>query len=89
MNQPPKAITRPSLRDGNGNTMIAKNGQPIKTRQYEFIDKNKKSIFIQEHSLGRSKAEPGHGAEPHFNVRPSNNPNTGHVSGTHGHYNFP
>nr|WP_276643991.1 HNH/endonuclease VII fold putative polymorphic toxin [Siccibacter turicensis] len=45
-------------------------------------------VYIQEHSLGHSKATSGHGAEPHFNVRSSENVNTGNVPGTHGHYNF-
>ncbi|MGE9548731.1 HNH/endonuclease VII fold putative polymorphic toxin [Snodgrassella sp. CS2] len=67
---------------------MGKNGQSIKTLKYEFIDKNKNSIFIQEYSLGHIKATKGHGAEPHFNIRPSDNLNTGYVSRTHGHYNF-
>lgn len=61
---------------------------PIKKRQYEFITSEGKSIFIQEHSLGHTTATSGHGAEPHFNVRPPGNLNTGSVPGTHGHYNF-
>jgi RHS repeat-associated protein len=39
-------------------------------------------------SLGHTKATSGHGAEPHFNIRPIINTQTGHVEGTHGHYNF-
>jgi hypothetical protein len=44
--------------------------------------------MIQEHSQGHAKATPNHGAEPHFNVRPIDNIDTGSVKGTHGHYNF-
>ncbi|EKO3629260.1 HNH/endonuclease VII fold putative polymorphic toxin [Vibrio metschnikovii] len=55
---------------------------------HEFVNNEGKRIFIQEHSLGHAKATSGHGLEPHFNVRPENNLKTGHVSGTHGHYNF-
>lgn len=51
-------------------------------------------MVIQEHSLGHAKATPLHGAEPHFNVRPvepitGKVLDTGSVTGTHGHYNFP
>ncbi|WP_379060400.1 HNH/endonuclease VII fold putative polymorphic toxin [Pectobacterium brasiliense] len=60
----------------------------MKTRQYEFVNNKGEKIFIQEHSLGHTKATPLHGADPHFNVRPSDNLNTGSVPGTHGHYNF-
>ncbi|QGU88097.1 HNH/endonuclease VII fold putative polymorphic toxin [Erwinia sorbitola] len=88
MNQQPKSITRPDLLDGSGNKILNNTGQPIKTRQYEFTNSQGKPVFIQEHSLGHAKATPLHGAEPHFNVRSSENLNTGSVSGTHGHYNF-
>lgn len=88
MNQQPTSITKPELLDGNGKTIIGSNGQPMTTRQYEFIDDKGRSVFIQEHSLGHSKATIGHGAEPHFNVRPPHNLKTGDVHGTHGHYNF-
>jgi len=87
MIQQPKSITRPDLLD-NGNKVLDSNGQPIKTRQYEFSNSEGESVFIQEHSLGHSKATSGHGAEPHFNIRPPENLNTGSMSGTHGHYNF-
>ncbi|WP_109077902.1 HNH/endonuclease VII fold putative polymorphic toxin [Aggregatibacter kilianii] len=38
--------------------------------------------------LGYTKAVPRAGKEPHFNVRPITNTNTGSSPGTHGHYNF-
>ncbi|EAA7672688.1 hypothetical protein D1784_14750 [Salmonella enterica subsp. enterica serovar Molade] len=88
MSQQPKSITRPDLLDGSGNRILNSKGQPVKTRQYEFIDGEGRPVFIQEHSLGHEKATSGHGAEPHFNVRPPENLNTGSVPGTHGHYNF-
>jgi len=89
MNQHPSSITRPDLLDGSGKKILDSTGQPIKTRQYEFVDKRGQSVFLQEHSLGHTKATSGHGAEPHFNLRPLDNLNTGSVPGTHGHYNFP
>ncbi|ELT0932809.1 hypothetical protein KAH50_22880 [Enterobacter roggenkampii] len=82
------AHSRPDLLDGEGNKILNTKGLPIKTRQYEFRDSNNKPVFIQEHSLGHDKATSGHGAEPHFTVRPSQNLNTGSVPGSHGHYNF-
>jgi len=88
MTQHPKSITRPDLLDGDGNKILNSSGQPIKTRQYEFTNDKGESVLIQEHSLGHEKATPGHVKEPHFNVRPPENPNTGNVPRTHGHYNF-
>lgn len=73
---------------GYGKKVLDSKGMPIQTRNYEFECYDKK-IVIQEHSLGHVKATPGHGADPHFNIRPIDNLNTGHVAGTHGHYNFP
>ncbi|MFJ7888349.1 HNH/endonuclease VII fold putative polymorphic toxin [Lysinibacillus xylanilyticus] len=87
MNQQPKQVSRTPLLDGNGNK-IMQNGQPVQTRQYHFTDTDGNLRVIQEHSLGHTKATPGHGLEPHFNVRPPDNLNTGSVGGTHGHYNF-
>ena len=87
MSQKPRVYKEPLL-DGNGNKMFDKNGRAIETRNYEFKNNKGDVIVIQEHSLGHTKATPGHGAEPHFNVRPISNTQTGHVEGTHGHYNF-
>ncbi|WP_346833213.1 RHS repeat-associated core domain-containing protein [Pseudomonas abietaniphila] len=87
MSQKPSALTRPDLLDGNKDPII-QNGLPVKTRQYHYTNNRGESIVIQEHSLGHTKATSGHGAEPHFNVRPIENVGTGHVPGTHGHYNF-
>ncbi|MFS4571900.1 RHS repeat-associated core domain-containing protein, partial [Erwinia amylovora] len=88
-NQQPSKIVRPELRDGNGNIMIGKNNQPIRTREYHFVNKDNKTVLIQEHSLGHQKAVPGHGAEPHFNTRSIDRPDAGNFPETHGHYNFP
>jgi hypothetical protein len=76
------------LRDGYGDVIRDNAGVPVKTRDYHYIDNRGSGVIIQEHSLGHSKAAPFRGAEPHFNIRPANNPKTGSVDGTHGHYNF-
>jgi hypothetical protein len=86
--QQPSRVFKEPLLDGNGNKMFDSNGKMIETRNYEYTRPNKEPITIQEHSLGHTKATPNHGAEPHFNVRPNSNTNTGSVPGTHGHYNF-
>ena len=84
MTQHPKAITKPDLVDGDNNTILGNDYLPIETRQYEFVDKDGVSVFIQEHSLGHAKG----GSGPHFNIRPPDNLKTGHLTGMHGHYNF-
>ena len=89
MSQQPNKVYHKDLKDGLGRTVKGLIGRPIQTRNYEFKGKNNEPITIQEHSLGHTKATTGHGAEPHFNVRPIDNLNTGHVEGTYGHYNFP
>jgi len=88
MNQHPYDVSRATLGDGYGDYVRDTNGIPLQTRQYHFKDQNGSTVVIQEHSLGHAKATPLHGAEPHFNVRPAKNLNTGDVPGTHGHYNF-
>ncbi|WP_208617270.1 RHS repeat-associated core domain-containing protein, partial [Pantoea cypripedii] len=92
--QHPFEVSRARLGDGYGDFVRNKNGTPIETRQYHFKGEDGATIVIQEHSLGHVKATPLHGAEPHFNVRPiypetNKVLDTGSVSGTHGHYNFP
>ena len=82
-NQHPK-IDRVDLLDGKGNKILDVNGTPIQVRQYHYTNREGVPIVIQEHT----KATALHGAEPHFNVRPIDNLNTGSVPGTHGHYNF-
>lgn len=67
---------------------MGKNNNPIQTRNYEFTGNNSETMTFQEHSLGHTKSNPGDPAsKPHFNIRDSNL-DTGHVDGTHGHYNF-
>lgn len=86
-------LVRTPQEDGYGNKVLGADGMPVKTRQYEFLNTKGESVFIQEHSLGHSKATPQHGLEPHFNVRPAD-PVTGLAidnktpSNVHGHYNF-
>jgi RHS repeat-associated protein len=86
--QQPNRIYKEPLLDGSKNKIVDKDGKLIETRNYEFTNIKGETIVIQEHSLGHPKATPGHGADPHFNVRPISNTQTGHVEGTHGHYNF-
>ncbi|MEL0618011.1 RHS repeat-associated core domain-containing protein [Cobetia marina] len=76
------------LRDGNGKKIINSDGFPVNAREYHYADSDGSSIIIQEHSMGHDKAVPLRGAEPHFNIRPSTNLDTGSVVDTHGHYNF-
>ena len=87
LTQNPSALTRPNLLDENKRPII-KGGSPLETRQYEYRNNRGEVVLIQEHSLGHKKATQGHGAEPHFNVRPAADEWTGHLPGTHGHYNF-
>ena len=89
MQQRPFEISRPQLEDGYGSPVIGADGAPVTTRQYHFRNIDGEEVLIQEHSYGHDKATPKRGAEPHFNVRPPDNPRTGSVPGTHGHYNFP
>ena len=84
----PTKIRRVLLDDGYGNKVLDSNYQPIQVREYFYEIPGRETIVIQEHSLGHTKAEINKGREPHFNVRPESNTNTGSVSGTYGHYNF-
>ena len=76
MNQQPINVYREPLLDGGGNKIIGKDGKIVYTRNYVFKNTKGETIVIQEHSLGHTKATSGHGAEPHFNVRPINNTQT-------------
>lgn len=86
-NQRPK-IKRTDLDDGYGNKILDRFGNPVQAREYVFRKDNGEIIIIQEHSYGHPKATPGHGIEPHINVRPEGGERTGSVPGTHGHYNY-
>ncbi|WP_369597149.1 HNH/endonuclease VII fold putative polymorphic toxin [Cobetia sp. QF-1] len=63
-------------------------GSPVMTREYHYNTNNGDPVIIQEHSLEHEEAVPLRGAEPHFNLRPSDNPTTGSVMNSHGHYYF-
>ena len=76
------------LKDGSGSKILNDDGSPVMTREYHYNTNNGDPVIIQEHSLGHEKAVPLRGAEPHFNLRPSDNPTTGSVMNSHGHYNF-
>ncbi len=91
--QQPCKVSRVELGDGNGGFVRDASGVPVETRQYHYKNKSGAAVVIQEHSLGHAKATPLHGAEPHFNVRPTDSGtgeilNTSTASGAHGHYNF-
>ncbi|MEQ7922637.1 RHS repeat-associated core domain-containing protein [Xanthomonas sp. WHRI 1810A] len=86
--QIPKAIVKQKLEDGYGDYVYKKNWEIVQTRDYHFVSNKGSTVIIQEHNYGHIKAEPLRGAEPHFNVRPSDNMRTGSIEGTHGHYNF-
>jgi uncharacterized protein RhaS with RHS repeats len=88
VSQQPSRVDHVDLDDGFGNKVFDEKGISIKAREYHFTNNKGENIIIQEHSMGHTKATSGHGKEPHFNVRPIDSPRTGHVSGTHGHYNF-
>ncbi|MFL0092921.1 HNH/endonuclease VII fold putative polymorphic toxin [Tenacibaculum maritimum] len=91
MNQQPFKRSRVDLtekKNGIAHKIYDDKGMPIKVRQNHFRQSDGKEIIIQEHSIGHTNANPNHGKEPHFNVRPSTNPETGSVDYTHGHYNF-
>jgi hypothetical protein len=86
--QQPSRVNKVDLDDGFGNKIHYKKENLIQTREYLFTNNKGEDIIIQEHSVGHTNATSGHGKEPHFNVRPVDNPRAGHVDGTHGHYNF-
>ncbi|MCD8455098.1 hypothetical protein LNJ08_11925 [Tenacibaculum finnmarkense genomovar ulcerans] len=91
MSQQPFKVERPDLDDGYGN-LIMKDGVPVTSREYHFKNRHGKTVIIQEHSLGHTKATPNHGKEPHYNTRDLDGlgevNRTGSYPGTHGHYNF-
>lgn len=76
------------LDDGYGNKVLDDKYNPIQVREYVFQNNRNETIIIQEYSLGYEKVVQNKGLEPHFNVRPISNTNTGSVKGTHGHYHF-
>ena len=81
-------VRKVDLEDGYNNKVLDKNFQPVQSREYIYTNNRREKIVIQEHHLGHTKATTKKGKEPHFNVRPESNTNTGSVKGTHGHYNF-
>jgi hypothetical protein len=85
--QLPYDVKKPFLDNGYGE-YIVKKGHIVTTREYYFVNSKGERVIIQDHSYEHLKAEPHRGAEPHLNVRPLSNPRTGHLKGTHGHYNY-
>ena len=47
------------LVDGDNNTILGNDYLPIETKQYEFVDKDGMSVFIQEHSLAMLRGDRG------------------------------
>jgi RHS repeat-associated protein len=87
--QHPAAINRVPLTNRNGNPILGGNGKRIMTREYLYKRADGSEIIIQDHSAGHQFGEGGIGDQgPHFNVRPVDNPRTGHVPGTSEHYSF-
>ena len=86
--QHPYKVEKVNLKDGYGDFVRKSNGEKVTARQYYYKNNQGHDIVIQEHSLGHAKAAVGKGKEPHFNVRPIDNLDTGHYPGTYGHYNF-
>ena len=63
-------------------------GKVIYTREYHYTNTNGGKIIIQDHGAGHQFANGIGNQGSHFNVRPANNPRTGKVKGTLGHYPF-
>jgi hypothetical protein len=83
----PTRLYKQPLDDGYGSPVM-QNGQPVMTRNYEYLNIRHNKITIQEYSYGHSKATHMPGAEPHFNARQGDKLRSGSADGTHGHYNF-
>ena len=90
--QHPRKVDRQEVRDGHGGILRYPTGEPVKAREYHYTTNSGDKVVIQEHSLGHDKATAGHGAEPHFNSRPTDLNgdvlDTSSIKNTHGHYNF-
>ena len=89
--QHPSKVTREDLLDYDQfgkKVPVVRDGKVVQTRNYHYTNGNGDRIVIQEHGMGHSTAMPGSGREPHFNVRPITNTNTGSYPGTYGHYNY-
>ncbi|MFY0575470.1 HNH/endonuclease VII fold putative polymorphic toxin [Cystobacter fuscus] len=87
--QHPDSVRRVPMTDSNGNRILNDAKQPIMTREYTYTRPDGSKVLIQDHSAGHKFGEGGVGDRgPHFNVRPPENPRTGHVPGTQDHYLF-
>jgi hypothetical protein len=65
------------------------NGNIVYTKEYHYTNKDGEDIVIQDHGAGHQFGEGGTGDQgSHFNVRPSENTNTGKVPNTKSHYDF-
>ncbi len=72
-----------------GKKILRPDGLPLMTREYTYLRKDGTKVLIQDHSAGHDFGEGGVGNQgPHFNVRPPENPRTGHVPGTLEHYSW-
>ncbi len=80
-------IERVLMTDRNGKAILDNKGNPIYTREYHFVNKDNKTIVIQDHSAGHNYGGVGDQGK-HFNVRPIENTRTGSVPGTKDHYSY-
>ncbi|MFC7928641.1 putative T7SS-secreted protein [Streptomyces cinereoruber] len=89
MSQQADKITKVPMTDRNGHQVMSEDGQPIMTREYHYTREDGSQVIIQDHAAGHYYNEGGVGDQgPHYNVRPIENPRTGHVPGTAKHYEY-
>ncbi|MET9351290.1 HNH/endonuclease VII fold putative polymorphic toxin [Streptomyces termitum] len=89
MSQQAEKITKVPMTDRNGHQIMNESGQPIMTREYHYTREDGSQVIIQDHAAGHYYNEGGVGDQgPHYNVRPMENPRTGHVPGTAKHYEY-
>jgi RHS repeat-associated protein len=85
----PDEITRQPMTDINGKNVLGTDHKPIMTREYTYTRPDGSRVIIQDHSAGHRWGQGGRGDQgPHFNVRPPENPRTGHVPGAKEHYSY-
>ncbi|MFB7860721.1 putative T7SS-secreted protein [Streptomyces sp. NPDC056069] len=89
MSQHPDKIAKVPMTDRSGHQVMTEDGKPIMTREYHYTREDGSHVIIQDHSAGHYYNEGGVGDQgAHYNVRPIENPRTGHVPGTAKHYEY-
>jgi len=86
--QHPDSIKPIPMTDRNGKNILDVRGERIMTREYTYTRSDGSKVLIQEHSAGHPRPGDVGSQGPHFNVRPPENPRTGNVPGTKGHYSW-